>query len=191
MALANNFLELRSDAFKISVHSRRPIPARSDTIGPWLGVLTFLTWLSALTNSALVYLFRPRQSLMREQPVSQGNADTANQRTRWLVFTAILIALASSHGYLLLRVLVRHIAERLVWNGSREVQEWESNERAVKERCLAILERENSFARVHAAVGDDGDVDELDGDGFDGGGDDAFWQFDEGLEEIRRIGKPA
>ena len=36
MALLNNWLELRSDAFKISHHVRRPIPVRTDTIGPWL-----------------------------------------------------------------------------------------------------------------------------------------------------------
>jgi hypothetical protein len=59
MALINNIFELRSDAFKITVHHRRPVPVRTDTIGPWLDALTFLTWLSALTNSALVYLFSP------------------------------------------------------------------------------------------------------------------------------------
>ena len=59
MSLLNNWLELRSDAFKIAVHARRPIPSRTDTIGPWLDALSFLTWLAALTNSALVYLFRP------------------------------------------------------------------------------------------------------------------------------------
>ena len=36
MALINNWLELRSDAFKMTTHTRRPIPARVDTIGPWL-----------------------------------------------------------------------------------------------------------------------------------------------------------
>ena len=59
MSLLNNWLEMRSDAFKIAVHTRRPIPARTDTIGPWLDTLAFLTWVAALSNSALVYLFRP------------------------------------------------------------------------------------------------------------------------------------
>ncbi|KAG2011276.1 hypothetical protein CC2G_011417 [Coprinopsis cinerea AmutBmut pab1-1] len=59
MAFINNIFELRSDAFKITVHHRRPMPVRTDTIGPWLDALTFLTWLSALTNSALLYLFSP------------------------------------------------------------------------------------------------------------------------------------
>ena len=36
MALLNKWLELRSDAFKIAKQFRRPIPTRTDTIGPWL-----------------------------------------------------------------------------------------------------------------------------------------------------------
>lgn len=59
MALLNNWLELRSDAFKITVHGRRPLPQRVDTVGPWLEALSFITWVGALTNAALVYLFRP------------------------------------------------------------------------------------------------------------------------------------
>ncbi|QRV88634.1 hypothetical protein RhiJN_16652 [Ceratobasidium sp. AG-Ba] len=59
MALLNNWLELRSDAFKITMHDRRPLPQRVDTIGPWLEALSFITWIGALTNAALVYLFRP------------------------------------------------------------------------------------------------------------------------------------
>lgn len=45
MALINNWLELRSDAFKIAEQSRRPIPARTDTIGPWLDTLVSITCL--------------------------------------------------------------------------------------------------------------------------------------------------
>ncbi|KEP50066.1 response to osmotic stress-like protein [Rhizoctonia solani 123E] len=59
MALLNNWLELRSDAFKITSHGRRPLPQRVDTVGPWLEALGFITWVGALTNAALVYLFRP------------------------------------------------------------------------------------------------------------------------------------
>ncbi|KAG8732544.1 hypothetical protein FRC11_012745 [Ceratobasidium sp. 423] len=59
MALLNNWLELRSDAFKITTHGRRPLSDRVDTVGPWLEALGFITWVGALTNAALVYLFRP------------------------------------------------------------------------------------------------------------------------------------
>lgn len=58
MGFVNNFFELRSDAAKISVNNRRPVPVRSETIGPWLETLGFIAWLSALNNAALVYLFQ-------------------------------------------------------------------------------------------------------------------------------------
>jgi hypothetical protein len=58
MSFVNNFFELRSDAAKICLNNRRPIPVRSETIGPWLEVLGFTAWLAALNNTALVYLFQ-------------------------------------------------------------------------------------------------------------------------------------
>lgn len=42
MSLLNNWLELRSDAFKICTHTRRHLPFRTDTIGPWLDNLVCL-----------------------------------------------------------------------------------------------------------------------------------------------------
>ncbi|KAK4055391.1 hypothetical protein OIO90_003229 [Microbotryomycetes sp. JL221] len=55
--------ELRSDAYKITHQVKRPIPVRETSIGPWLEALSFLSWLSALTNAALVYLYRPLLSV--------------------------------------------------------------------------------------------------------------------------------
>ncbi|KAH7328319.1 calcium-activated chloride channel-domain-containing protein [Stachybotrys elegans] len=54
--LVNNWVELRSDALKIAIGSRRPIPWRSDSIGPWLHALGFLSWLGSMTSSAIVFL---------------------------------------------------------------------------------------------------------------------------------------
>ncbi|KAG0151035.1 hypothetical protein CROQUDRAFT_651552 [Cronartium quercuum f. sp. fusiforme G11] len=58
-AFVNNFFELRTDAIKLTKQSRRPVPTRSDSIGPWLDVLRSLTWFGAVVNTALVYLFKP------------------------------------------------------------------------------------------------------------------------------------
>ncbi|KAH9818115.1 calcium-activated chloride channel-domain-containing protein [Melampsora americana] len=59
----NNFFELRTDAIKLTKQSRRPIPTRTDSIGPWLDVLSSLTWFGAVMNTALVYLFQPTQAI--------------------------------------------------------------------------------------------------------------------------------
>lgn len=39
MAFINNFFELRSDALKMTINARRPVPLRVESIGPWLEVL--------------------------------------------------------------------------------------------------------------------------------------------------------
>ncbi|KAJ7654605.1 calcium-activated chloride channel-domain-containing protein [Mycena polygramma] len=212
MALVNNFFELRSDAFKITVHNRRPIPSRTDTIGPWLDTLSFLTWLAAVINSALVYLFCPRSqnhcnaapsSLDKVHqhiisaasagvPAAGGAKYDGGAATRELLGTALLIALVASHGYMVLRVGVRHVMEKALWYASEEVRTRERNEREVKERFFSGL--------VGAAdVG-------VNGRGMQGedvvlGGDNvpqtpmdgltAFWDHDEGVEEIQRITKEA
>jgi anoctamin-10 len=53
----NNWVELRSDAAKICVEMRRPIPHRADSIGPWLNSIGFLSWMGSITSAALVYMF--------------------------------------------------------------------------------------------------------------------------------------
>lgn len=53
----NNWIELRSDFFKICMEFRRPTPLRADTIGPWLDTLGFLSWVGSITSAALVYMF--------------------------------------------------------------------------------------------------------------------------------------
>jgi len=212
MALLNNFLELRSDAFKMTVHNRRPIPARTDTIGPWLDTLTFLTWLSAVTNSALVYLFCPRsQAHCSSTPdahatqlnkvhqhlfsasgavPSDSGADGGLVATRELLLTALLIALAASHGFILLRVLVRHIMERVFWSSSEEVKQKEQGDRDLKEQFLKgfLVEDERQRNLELTAVGVEGieKGDKLIPESRDVSG---FWENDEGLEEISRISK--
>ncbi|KAK7031750.1 calcium-activated chloride channel-domain-containing protein [Favolaschia claudopus] len=214
MALVNNFFELRSDAFKITVHVRRPIPVRTDTIGPWLDTLSFLTWLAAVINSALVYLFCPRQAnqcmatpntldKVHQHIISAASAGGQQQpapgvaagedsgaATRELLVTALLIALVASHGYMAVRAAVRHLMEKALWHASEEVRTTERSEREVKERFLVGV-------AGAADVGVNGR--NLDGEGVvltEKSGENAeglasFWDHDEGMQEIQRITKEA
>ncbi|KDQ51062.1 hypothetical protein JAAARDRAFT_185547 [Jaapia argillacea MUCL 33604] len=188
MAFLNNKLELRSDAFKITVHTRRPIPSRTDTIGPWLDMLTFITWLGALTNSALVYLFRPccedhaghTTTLVKDHPhtVAAIGSHTAHARptSGQLVVTALLIALGASHGFIIVRALIGHLVEMVVWKGSKEIEQAETSAKELKEGYLESL-----------GVKKDREVEKTSED-VDGNG---FWVKDEGLDEIRRVLKDA
>ncbi|KAJ7691956.1 calcium-activated chloride channel-domain-containing protein [Mycena rosella] len=218
MALVNNFFELRSDAFKITVHNRRPIPSRTDTIGPWLDTLSFLTWLAALTNSALVYLFCPRSQNYCNQPaVSTSTLDKVHQHiisvasasagagpggavgdggaaTRELLGTALLIALAASHGYIAVRAVVRHVMEKALWHASAEVRMREQSEREVKARFLAGLVGEvgvngRSVDGDEIVLESSKDAPETLAETVPVEGLGGFWDWDEGPAEIGRISK--
>ncbi|CAO3563241.1 unnamed protein product [Mortierella alpina] len=94
-AFVNNWVELRSDAAKISYNARRPIPARTDTIGPWVDNLQLITWFSSLTNASILYLFH-------------GTMDAAGGASgpRLSLGMLLLSVIVSEHVYLGLRSLV-------------------------------------------------------------------------------------
>lgn len=50
LALINNLLEHRFDAYKFVRRYRRPVPRRVSGIGPWNGILLGMTYLSTVTN---------------------------------------------------------------------------------------------------------------------------------------------
>ena len=91
----NNWVELRSDFFKICVECRRPFPVRSDTIGPWLDSLGFLSWVGSITSAALIYMFSNG-----EQSPNGGPAGIKG----WALLLTIFL---SEHLYLAVRYVVR------------------------------------------------------------------------------------
>jgi anoctamin-10 len=202
MALLNNVIEFPSDAFKIVTHFRRPIPHRTDTIGPWLDCLSFLAWLSALTNSALVYLFHPRSGTVETAPLSITHMQDVLAR-------ALFIALAASHGYIVLRAAVRHVLERALWYGSPEKARLDASAREVKARYLESVEGPTAFGAITSASAGVGATAKDEAApaptaAFAGGAPvtpplpplprsqpatpppGEFWQFDEGVDEIRK-----
>lgn len=54
LALANNYVEARSDAFKLLTQMQRPVPRGAEDIGSWQGVFTTISCIAVVTNSALV-----------------------------------------------------------------------------------------------------------------------------------------
>ena len=166
MALVNNWLESRSDAFKITVHLRRPIPIRTDSIGPWLECLRSVTWVAALANTVLLCLFNERFSL--------STSSTTEERMTLLIW-ALLASLGASHGYLLLQHAIRIFVERVLWRDSPEEKEVLNVERKVKDVCLSAL-KEGSTVNDHGVL-DETREEEDDGD---------FWEIDEGIDEIKR-----
>ncbi|GAC96041.1 plasma membrane stress response protein [Pseudozyma hubeiensis SY62] len=207
MGFVNNFFELRSDAAKISLNNRRPIPVRSETIGAWLETFSFIAWLSALNNAALVYLFQQSdqahlaghsryETTMRSHihpnnvTVGGGDGQSMLSFSRLLpksvptagaagaIVAAVLVALLAEHVYGVVRGGVRHVLERLIWRGS--------NEEMVVRRREWVLRVETLKSHVHGE-GEKELVKEIAG----GGGDAGFWseEKDVGASAIRGVGK--
>ena len=162
MALVNNYVELRSDAFKVAKNLRRPIPVRTDSIGPWLECLRTLTWIAALMNPALVYMFNPDY---------HGTIPTAQSILEWTA----LVALLASHEFLFMRWVVKTIVDRVFWRGSEEQVKSEMVEQQVKDICLKSLKRDPVKTSDFAKHEDTDD----------------FWKQDEGLNEIQKVLKDA
>ncbi|KAE8380103.1 calcium-activated chloride channel-domain-containing protein [Aspergillus bertholletiae] len=93
--LVNNWVELRSDFFKICMECKRPSPQRADTIGPWLDSLGFLSWVGSITSAALVYMF------------SNGHEGPNGQPTSIKGWALLLTIFFCEHIYLLVRYAVR------------------------------------------------------------------------------------
>jgi hypothetical protein len=98
--LANNWLELRGDFFKLSLECQRPPPIRADSIGPSLQGLEVLTWLGTLSTAAIVYLYRGGMENMR-------------------LSTLLLTLLAAEWAYLGLRFGVRTALEKVATGSLR------------------------------------------------------------------------
>lgn len=99
--LINNWIELRSDAAKICVEMKRPVPHRADSIGPWLNNLGFLSWMGSISSAALIYLFSDS---------AQGPNGSPHSLTLWGVLMAILF---SEHVYFATSYLVRMAMSKL------------------------------------------------------------------------------
>ncbi|THC99169.1 hypothetical protein EYZ11_001344 [Aspergillus tanneri] len=99
--LINNWVELRSDFFKICVECKRPWPQRADTIGPWLESLGFLSWVGSITSAALLYMF------------STGHEGPNGEPTTIQGWALLLTIFFSEHLYLIVRYAVRAAMSKL------------------------------------------------------------------------------
>eukprot|EP00656_Telonema_subtile_P031227 TRINITY_DN3420_c0_g1_i5.p1 TRINITY_DN3420_c0_g1~~TRINITY_DN3420_c0_g1_i5.p1 ORF type:complete len:427 (-),score=135.13 TRINITY_DN3420_c0_g1_i5:172-1452(-) len=55
MALINNIIEIRSDAFKLLHAHQRPEPRQAEDIGSWFTIMDIMTYISVATNCAVVF----------------------------------------------------------------------------------------------------------------------------------------
>lgn len=54
MALVNSYAQIRADAWKISIRSRRPWPANAEDIGSWADIIELMSYIAVFTNSIII-----------------------------------------------------------------------------------------------------------------------------------------
>ncbi|XRM45657.1 hypothetical protein ABZX51_008735 [Aspergillus tubingensis] len=134
--LVNNWVELRSDFFKICMECKRPWPQRADTIGPWLESLGFLSWVGSITSSALLYMF------------SNGHEGPNGEPTGIRGWALLLTIFFSEHIYLMVRYAIRAAMAKL------------EPPNAKKERTERYLMRKRYLESTIAARSSDDEGDE-------------------------------
>jgi anoctamin-10 len=151
--------------------------------------------MSALSNSALVYMFEPRVTsehstlggqrvgTMLDATTANANATTAESlkaasgfNYRSILLPALMIALSSSHAYILVRLVIRHLIRRAVWKGSKE-------ERQARE---ADVEIKRLYIRSLVSSTESGQGQTLASEKTP---DAAFWERDDGESELHAITK--
>ncbi|ODQ64214.1 DUF590-domain-containing protein [Nadsonia fulvescens var. elongata DSM 6958] len=95
----NNWVELRGDAIKISKDTKRPIPQRAESIGPWYQYLVFLTWLTSLISPTLVAIY--------------GKSTEDNGSIRIGPWFILSIVLFSEHGLFLASKVISLILDNV------------------------------------------------------------------------------
>ncbi|XP_071901389.1 anoctamin-like protein At1g73020 isoform X1 [Coffea arabica] len=96
-ATLNNITEIRTDALKLLVMLRRPIPRRDATIGAWLNIFQFLIVMSICTNCVLLVCLYDREG-------------------KWNISPGLAAILLMEHALLLIKFLFSHIVpEEPAW----------------------------------------------------------------------------
>ncbi|KAG5797720.1 hypothetical protein H9Q69_003241 [Fusarium xylarioides] len=182
--LVNNWVELRSDALKIATSSRRPIPWRTDSIGPWLTALSFISWLGSITSSAIVYLCSGARG--------NGNHGEPSPLKAWGLLLGILLA---EHFYLVVQLAVRFVLSKLDSPGVQK----ERKERFLTKRKL-LEENIGQGASEESSVPDIDHSEKITREALEeearqtsirghGTPEETFWQRQRGMNETIDVGR--
>ncbi|KAG5656493.1 hypothetical protein KAF25_000080 [Fusarium avenaceum] len=182
--LVNNWVELRSDALKIATSSRRPIPWRTDSIGPWLTALSFVSWLGSITSAAIVYLCSGARG--------QGSHGTPSPLTAWGLLLSILFA---EHFYLVVQLAVRFVLDKLDSPGvqkerkerflmKRKLLEENIGQGASEESSVPGIDHSEKITRQ--ALEEEARQTSIRGHGTP---EETFWQRQRGMNETIDVGR--
>ncbi|ETS05421.1 DUF590-domain-containing protein [Trichoderma reesei RUT C-30] len=181
--LINNWIELRSDALKIIIGCRRPIPWRADSIGPWLTALGFLSWLGSITSAAIVYL------CSGDRQAGSGSYITAGG--------ALLSILLAEHLYFAAQLAVRTVMGKVESPGlQRERKERFQLKKKLLEETVGHVSSEKATVAVPGAekteqitretLEEEARLASLHGHGTP---EERFWQRQRGMQDTILVGR--
>lgn len=107
-------------------------------------------------------------------PTSTELKQAASFGYQSVLVLSLLIALSSSHAYLVARLLIRHVVLRAYWKGSPEERRAKEGDREVKQLYLRTL-RTADTSEGEVIGSSVTEMESL-----------AFWDRDDGLEEVTR-----
>ena len=149
MSVVNNFFELRSDAFKLVVNMRRPIPRRVESIGSWSSVLSHLAHLSFFTNFTMLFIFdafKPDSETSYKPPSNEMR----ERIVLWL--QPFVSALLLNYAFSMVPSIVRYVLERTMWQNSAEDV---SIRRRLHQNRVALIsryEKYDTMKQTHTSV---------------------------------------
>ena len=149
MSVVNNFFELRSDAFKLVVNMRRPIPRRVESIGSWSSVLSHLAHLSFFTNFTMLFIF----DAFKPDSESSYKPPSNEMRERIVLWLQPFVsALLLNYAFSMLPSIVRYVLERTMWQNSAEDV---SIRRRLHQNRVALIsryEKYDTMKQTHTSV---------------------------------------
>ena len=145
MSVVNNFFELRSDAFKLVVNMRRPIPRRVESIGSWMSVLSHLAHLSFFTNYTMLFILDALKP-DSENPHKPPSGGIFVRIVLWL--KAFFLALVLNYAFSFVPIIVRYVLERIMWQNSAEDV---SIRRRLHQNRVALIKRFEEYDQMKQA----------------------------------------
>ena len=149
MSALNNFFELRSDAFKLVVNMRRPIPRRVESIGSWSSVLSYLAHLSFFTNFTMLFIF----DTFKPDSASSYKPPSNEMRERIVLWLQPFVsALLLNYAFSMVPSIVRYVLERTMWQNSAEDV---SIRRRLHQNRVALIsryEKYDTMKQTHTSV---------------------------------------
>ena len=105
LSLACNFIEIRSDAFKLAFTVRRPRVLRARDIGPWQTIITIIVWASAVTNVVVAGLTSEQLKTVLPS-LFEEDRSLASSGTHAATVGGVVLMVGIEHALLLVGALI-------------------------------------------------------------------------------------